>query len=59
MNAITTKHKLYIQAKKIVLRDKNCSISYIQRKLEIGYSRTSIIVKLLMKNGVCNFENKK
>ena len=59
MNAITTKHKLYIQAKKIVLRDKNCSISYIQRKLEIGYNRASIIIKLLASNGICNFENRK
>jgi len=41
MNEITVKDKLYKKAKAIVLKDKNCSISYLQRNLEIGYNRAS------------------
>ena len=59
MNTITSKDKLYIQAKDIVIRDNNCSISYIQRKLEIGYNRASIIMGLLEKNAVVSTPNKK
>ncbi len=47
MNKITIKDKLYQQAKVIVLKDKNCSISYLQRNLEIGYTRARVIVELL------------
>jgi len=47
MNEITVKDKLYKKAKVIVLQDKNCSISYLQRNLEIGYNRAGKIVELL------------
>ena len=47
MNEITVKDKLYKKAKVIVLQDENCSISYLQRNLEIGYNRARIIVELL------------
>jgi len=50
---------LYDDAKHIVLRDKNCSISYIQRKLAIGYNRASDIVEQLEKNGVVSAPNSK
>ena len=43
---------LYDDAKEIVLRDKNGSISYIQRKLVIGYNRASNIMDQLEKNGI-------
>jgi len=52
MNEITVKDKLYKKAKEIVLQDKNCSISYIQRNLEIGYNRARKIVELLEVNKV-------
>jgi len=52
MDTITSKDKLYIRAKEIVISDNNCSTSYIQRKLEIGYNRASAIMELLEKNGV-------
>jgi len=47
MNEITIKDKLYKKTKAIVLQDKNCSISYLQRNLQIGYNRARIIVDLL------------
>ena len=50
MNEITVKDKLYKKAKAIFLKDKNCSISYLQRNLEIGYNRAKrakIIIELL------------
>lgn len=59
MNKITVKDKLYKKAKLIVLEDKNCSISYLQRTLEIGYNRASIIVGLLESEGIISTSDKK
>lgn len=39
--------KIYNEALKLVQREKNCSISYIQRTLGIGYNTASDIVKQL------------
>jgi len=47
MNKIRVQDKLYKKAKVIVLEDENCSISYLQRNLEIGYNRARIIIELL------------
>ena len=47
MNKIRVLDKLYKKAKVIVLQDENCSISYLQRNLEIGYNRARIIIELL------------
>lgn len=58
MNKITTKDKLYKRAKNLVTDDNNTSISYVQRKLEIGYTRASSIVELLEINGIINAPNK-
>ena len=58
MNTLTSKDKLYIQAKDIVIRDKNCSTSYVQRKLEIGYNRAGVIMELLEQNGVVSSPDK-
>jgi len=58
MSTITNKDKLYIRAKSIVLSDNNCSISYLQRKLEIGYNRASVIMELLEQNDVVSTPNK-
>ena len=52
MSTITSKDKLYIRAKKIVLSDNNCSISYLQRKLEIGYNRAGMIIEALQRDSV-------
>jgi len=47
MNKIRVQDKLYKKAKVIVLEDENCSISYLQRNLEIGYNRARAIIELL------------
>ncbi|MBL1245011.1 MAG: hypothetical protein COA39_011610 [Sulfurimonas sp.] len=58
MSTTTRKDKLHDRAKKIVLSDNNCSISYIQRKLEIGYNRARMIIETLERNGVITSPNK-
>ena len=50
---------LYPQAKDIVLEDKKTSISYLQRKLQIGYNRSANIIDQLEKNGVLSPPNHK
>ena len=44
--------ELYEDAKNIVLNDKKTSISYIQRRLQIGYNRSASIVEQLEGTGV-------
>jgi S-DNA-T family DNA segregation ATPase FtsK/SpoIIIE len=51
--------ELYEDAKKIVLEDKKSSISYIQRKLKIGYNRSATIVEQLELTGVLSAPNTK
>ena len=50
---------LYPQAKDIVLEEKKTSISYLQRKLQIGYNRSANIVDQLEKNGILSPPNHK
>ena len=50
---------LYEKAKEIVLTDKKSSISYLQRKLQIGYNRSANIVEQLEKMGVLSPPNSK
>ena len=50
---------LYEQAKEIVLKDRKSSISYLQRKLQIGYNRSANIVEQLEKMGVLSPPNNK
>ncbi len=51
--------ELYEDAKEVVLIDKKTSISYIQRKLRIGYNRAATIVEQLEKTGVLSEPNAK
>ncbi|MCV3400066.1 cell division protein FtsK [Campylobacter lari] len=44
--------ELYEEAKAIVLEDRKTSISYIQRRLKIGYNRAANIVEQLTQMGV-------
>lgn len=44
--------ELYEDAKEIVLSDRKTSISYIQRRLRIGYNRAATIVEQLEQTGV-------
>ncbi|WP_028745494.1 DNA translocase FtsK [Rhizobium mesoamericanum] len=44
--------ELYQQAVKVVMRDKKCSTSYIQRRLGIGYNRAASLVERMEKEGL-------
>ncbi len=45
-------NELYEQAVKVMLRDKKCSTSYIQRRLQIGYNRAASLVERMEKEGL-------
>lgn len=44
--------ELYEEAKRVILEDKKTSISYLQRRLKIGYNRAANIIEQLAQNGV-------
>jgi len=48
---------LYDQAVQIVLRDKKCSTSYIQRRLQIGYNRAASLVERMENEGIVSPAN--
>ena len=50
---------LYGEAKNIVLTDRKTSISYLQRKLQIGYNRSARIIEQLESNGILSVPNVK
>ncbi len=43
---------LYTQAKEIVLRDKKPTISYLQRRLQIGYNKAATFIERMEEEGV-------
>jgi S-DNA-T family DNA segregation ATPase FtsK/SpoIIIE len=43
---------LYDRAVAIVLRDKKCSTSYVQRRLSVGYNKAASLVERMEKEGV-------
>ncbi len=51
--------ELFEEAKVIVLADKKTSISYLQRKLQIGYNRSARIIEQLELQGVLSAPNAK
>lgn len=50
---------LYEEAKSVVLNDKKTSISYLQRKLQIGYNRSARVIEQLEQRGVLSAPNAK
>ena len=50
---------LYEEAKSVVLTDNKTSISYLQRKLQIGYNRSANIIEQLEAKGVLSPPNAK
>ncbi|NOR54894.1 MAG: DNA translocase FtsK, partial [Sulfurovum sp.] len=50
---------LYEEAKMVVLNDNKTSISYLQRKLQIGYNRSANIIEQLEAKGVLSPPNAK
>ncbi len=51
--------ELYEEAKAIVISDKKSSISYLQRRLKIGYNRSATIIEQLEQTGVLSEANAK
>ena len=43
---------LYDRAVKVVLRDKKCSTSYVQRRLQVGYNKAASLVERMEKEGI-------
>ncbi len=50
---------LYEDAKNVILNDKKTSISYLQRKLQIGYNRSARVIEQLEHEGVLSAPNTK
>jgi len=50
---------LYEQAKDVIMTDGKTSISYLQRKLQIGYNRSANIIEQLEAKGVLSSPNNK
>jgi len=50
---------LYLDAKNIILNDRKTSISYLQRKLQIGYNRSARLIEQLENEGVLSAPNVK
>jgi DNA segregation ATPase FtsK/SpoIIIE, S-DNA-T family len=51
--------ELYAEAKSVVLTDKKTSISYLQRRLQIGYNRSARIIEQLEAEGILSAVNAK
>jgi len=50
---------LFEEAKNVILTDNKTSISYLQRKLQIGYNRSANIIEQLEAMGVLSEPNAK
>jgi len=51
--------ELYEEARNVVLNDRKTSISYLQRKLQIGYNRSARVIEQLEREGVLSAPNTK
>jgi DNA segregation ATPase FtsK/SpoIIIE, S-DNA-T family len=51
--------ELYEEAREIVLADRKTSISYLQRKLQIGYNRAARIIEQMEQRGLLSAPNAK
>jgi S-DNA-T family DNA segregation ATPase FtsK/SpoIIIE len=56
---IDNKDELYEEAKQIILNEGKTSISYLQRRLQIGYNRAANIIEQLEFSGVLSSPNSK
>ncbi len=50
---------LFEEAKSVVLNDRKTSISYLQRKLQIGYNRSARVIEQLEQEGILSAPNAK
>jgi S-DNA-T family DNA segregation ATPase FtsK/SpoIIIE len=53
----TVDDDMYSKALEVVVNDKKCSISYLQRKLQIGYNRAARIIEEMEEKGVLSAPN--
>jgi len=51
--------ELYEEARNVILGDRKTSISYLQRKLQIGYNRSARVIEQLENEGVLSAPNAK
>jgi len=51
--------ELYDEAKNIILSEQKTSISYLQRRLQIGYNRSATLIEQLENNGILSAPNSK
>ena len=51
--------ELYEEARNIVLTEQKTSISYLQRRLQIGYNRSATLIEQLEQNGILSAPNSK
>jgi S-DNA-T family DNA segregation ATPase FtsK/SpoIIIE len=51
--------ELYDEAKNIILTEQKTSISYLQRRLQIGYNRSARLIEQLENNGILSAPNAK
>ena len=51
-NAAGSDEDLYSQAVEIVRNDKKTSISYVQRRLRIGYNRAALLIERMEEDGI-------
>ena len=51
--------ELFEEAKRVVLNDRKTSISYLQRKLQVGYNRSARIIEQLEGEGILSAPNAK
>lgn len=51
--------ELYEEAKNIILTEQKTSISYLQRRLQIGYNRSARLIEQLENNGILSSPNAK
>jgi len=58
-NTYTELDPLYDEAKSIILSEKKTSISYLQRRLQIGYNKSARLIEQLENNGVLSSPNTK
>jgi len=51
--------ELFEKAKEIILKEKRTSISYLQRRLNIGYNRAANIIEQMERMGILSAPNGK
>jgi len=51
--------ELFEEAKEIILKEKRTSISYLQRRLNIGYNRAANIIEQMERMGILSPPNSK